>query len=68
MALASRSFCASCTVIDVGFSKSIPISAEDQRQCEQRRINGPVLSSPVAVTDNAAVHIGQEKQLRVHLS
>lgn len=34
----SLSLAASWAVIEVGFSKEIPISAEDQKQCGQRRI------------------------------
>lgn len=34
----SLSLAASWAVMDVGFSKEMPISAEDQKQCGQRRI------------------------------
>lgn len=54
-------------MIEVGFSKVMPMSEVDQRQWAHNRMKGPVWSSPVAVTARAAKQIGQEKQLRVHL-
>lgn len=61
------SLAASWAVIEVGFSKEIPISVEAQEQCGQRRMYGEALDSSVAVTESEAKQIGQEKQFRVHL-
>jgi hypothetical protein len=41
-AFTAFNFCANWAVMDVGFSNSMPMSCEDQRQCEHSKINGPV--------------------------